>query len=307
MLEVRRLRMLNALATCGTVAAAGKALHMSGPAVSQQLAALERETGMQLVEHVGRQLRLTDAGRVLVGHTRIVLDQLAMAEADLIALGTDITGTERICAFSSSVETLVARAWQTLRAEHGTRIRLQVKTAEPDESIADLDRGNADVAIAYSYDLVPRPAPASAERRELLTDHVVAVLPATMAMASCDVIELDTLADADWIAPRPTGACYQMMEYACGNAGFVPREVAHCTDFRAMLTLVAAGAGVALVPRLATRQLPDGLVIRSISPSTSRSVFALIRRGGDRRPAARVALDHLSIAAQAMTAPAMAA
>jgi len=303
MLDIRRLRLLHALATHGTVAAAGQSLHMSGPAVSQQLAALERDTGIRLVERAGRRLRLTEAGHVLVAHTRIVLDQLAMAEADLIALGTEVTGTVRICAFSSSVTTLVARACQALRAEHGTRIRLQIMTAEPEKSIAELDRGSADVAIAYSYELSPRLPSATVERRELLTDQVVAALPAAEpAAASPGPVRLDTLAEADWVAPHPASTCHQMMECACGGAGFVPHEVANCTDFPEMLALVGAGVGVALVPRLAAHQLPDGVVIRQIAPPTARDIFALTRPGGDRHPAARVVLDHLGVAARAVAA-----
>jgi DNA-binding transcriptional LysR family regulator len=301
-LDIRRLRLLHALATHGTVAAAGRALHLSGPAVSQQLAALERDTGMRLVERSGRRLRLTEAGHVLVAHTRIVLDQLAMAEADLAALATDVTGTVRICAFSSAVETLVARAWQTLHADHGTRIRLQIVTAEPEESIRTLARGGADIAIAYSYELAPQVPPAAVERCDLLTDQVVLALPASEpAAGSPGVVSLDALADRDWLAPRPASTCHQMMERACGSAGFVPREVAHCTDFAATLTLVAAGMGVALVPELATHQLPQGVATRQISPGSGRDIFALIRPGGDRQPAARVVLDHLSQAAAAVT------
>ncbi len=299
MLEIRRLRLLHALATYGTVAAAGQALHLSGPAVSQQLAALERETGMRLVERSGRRLRLTEAGHVLVAHTRIVLDQLAMAEADLVALGTDVTGTVRISAFCSAAETLVARAWQTLHADHGTRIRLQVVTAEPEESIAALARGDADIAIAYSYELAPRVPPAAVERWDLLTDRVVVALPDDdQAATSPGPVSLDALADRDWVAPHPATTCHQMTERACGAAGFVPREVAHCTEFAPMLTLVAAGMGVALVPELATNRLPEGVITRPISPGSGRDVFALIRPGGDRHPAARVVLDHLRRAAE---------
>lgn len=304
MLDIRRLRLLHALATYGTVAAAGQALHLSGPAVSQQLAALERDTGIRLVERSGRRLRLTEAGHVLVAHTRIVLDQLAMAEADLVALGTDVTGTVRISAFSSAVETLVARAWQTLHSEHGTRIGLQVATAEPEESIPALARGGCDIAIAYSYQLAPRVPPDAVERWDLLTDRVVVALPdGDAAAAPPGPVGLDALAGRDWLAPHPASTCHQMMERACGSAGFVPREVAHCTDFAAALALVAAGMGAALVPELAAHRLPDGVITRPVSPGSGRDVFALIRRGGDRHPAARIVLDHLGRAAGAVSSP----
>jgi DNA-binding transcriptional LysR family regulator len=148
-------------------------------------------------------------------------------------------------------------------------------TAEPEKSIAELDRGSADVAIAYSYELSPRLPSATVERRELLTDQVVAALPAAEpAAASPGPVRLDTLAEADWVAPHPATTCHQMMECACGGAGFVPHEVANCTDFPQMLALVGAGVGVALVPRLAAHQLPDGVVIRQIAPPTARDIFA---------------------------------
>jgi DNA-binding transcriptional LysR family regulator len=171
-------------------------------------------------------------------------------------------------------------------------------TAEPEESIPALARGNADVAIAYSYQLAPRVPPAGVERWDLVTDQVVVALPdGDAAAASPGAVSLDALADRDWLAPHPASTCHQMIERACGGAGFVPREVAHCTDFGAVLTLVAAGMGVALVPELAAHRLPDGVTTRPISPGSGRDIFALIRPGGDRHPAARVVLDHLSRAA----------
>lgn len=300
MLEIRRLRLLHALATHGTVAAAAAAMHLSGPAVSQQLAVLERETGIQLVERVGRRLRLTEAGWVLVAHTRIVLDQLAAAEADLIALGTEFAGTVRLCAFSSAVATLVADAWRSLRAAHGTMMQLQIATMEPEESLPVLQRGDADVVIAYSYELAPRPLPAAVERRELLADPVVIAVPRDDPLCTAaEPIDLARLADRDWLAPHPASACHQMVERACNIAGFVPRTTVYCADFPAMLALVAVGAGIALVPQLAAYQVADGVVLRPITPVTVRQVFALTRPDGDRQAAARVALDHLNAAASA--------
>ncbi len=293
MLEIRRLRLLHALAVHGTVAAAAKASHLSGPAVSQQLAALERETGMRLVERSGRRLKLTEAGRVLVAHTSIVLGQLAAAEADLVALGTEITGTVRIGAFSSAVATLVADAWRRLRAEHGTRMQFQVATLEPEESLPALQRGEADLVIAYSYQLVPHPAPPSVERHDLLTDPVVLAVHRDDPLSTLDAVDLAELSGREWVAPHPATTCHQMLERACGTAGFVPHTIAHCADFPAMLSLVAAGAGIALVPRLAAYHLPDSVVLLPTSAATTREVFALTRPGGDRHPATHVLLDYL--------------
>lgn len=304
MLDLRRLRLLHALAMHETVAAAAKASHLTGPAVSQQLAALERETGVRLVERNGRRLKLTDAGRVLVAHTGIVLDQLAAAEADLVALGSHISGTVSVAAFSSSVATLLADAWGRLRARHGTRIRLQITTLELEEALPALQRGDADLVVAYSYQLAPTPTPPPFERHHLLTDPVVLAVPHDDPLGAPGTIELATLSDRDWILPHAATACHQMLERACGTAGFVPHPIAHCVDFPAMLSLVAAGAGIALVPLLAAYHLPEAAVLHPIDPPTSRDVFAITRPGGDRRPATKVLLDYLSAAAHAPPTPA---
>jgi DNA-binding transcriptional LysR family regulator len=298
MLELRRLRLLNVLATEGTVTAAAEAAHISGPAVSQQLAQLERETGVQLVERVGRRLRLTEAGQVLVAHTRIVLDQLAAAEADLVALGTEVVGTVRVAAFSSAIATLVADTWRQLRTEHAPGIRLQINTAEPEQGLAALKRGDADIVIAYSYELAPGPLPTSVEQQGLLTDPVVLAVAADDPLnTSADrllPVPLATLADRDWLVPDTMSACYRMVEHACRAAGFVPRTVAQCADFPAMLTLVSAGKAVALVPQLAAHQAPDDVALLPIAAATARHIFTLTRPGGTRHPAVRVVLDQLA-------------
>jgi DNA-binding transcriptional LysR family regulator len=297
MLELRRLRLLHALEAEGTVTAVAEALHISGPAVSQQLGLLERETGVQLVERVGRRLRLTEAGRVLVGHTRIVLDQLATAEADLVALRTEITGTVRVGAFSSAVATLVVDTWRELRVDHATRIRLQTSTVEPEAGLRALKDGDADLVIGYSYELAPAPLPVSVERHELLTDPVVLAVarddPLHTSAAADAPIDLDALAGREWVVPDPASKCRQMVEHACRAAGFVPRTVAHCTEFPAMLALVATGSVVALIPRLAGCQPPDGVALHPIAPATARHVFALTRPRGTRHPAVRVVLEQL--------------
>jgi DNA-binding transcriptional LysR family regulator len=294
MLDLRRLRLLHALSIHGTLAATARACHVTGPAVSQQLSILEREVGVPVVERVGRGLRLTDAGRVLVSHTRIVLDQLAAAEADLVALGTTTRGTVRIAAFSSAVATVVASTRRTVRAAHDSAMQLQIATLEPDDAIAALQRGEADLAITYSYQLAPRHLPPWTEQHELLTDPVLLALPANDPLNSrSGEVDIAALAERDWILPQPSTTCRQMIERVCGNAAFVPRAVAYGTDFPAILALLAAGDAVALVPRAATYQLPPAVTLRAVKPSTSREIYAVTRHGGDRHPAVRIALDHL--------------
>jgi DNA-binding transcriptional LysR family regulator len=297
MLEIRRLRLLHALAGHGTVTAAAEKLHLSGPAVSQQLARLERETGIQLVERDGRRLKLTDAGRVLVAHTEIVLGQLAVAEADLVALRTEISGTVRLAAFPTAAATVVPEMWARLHTERGHRLQLQLIEMESEHSIPALQRAEIDIAVAQAYDdLLPRPLPTECERHDIREDPIlVADRDPAGDEAQDTAADLSSLAGRPWILPIPSTFCHEMVQRACGAAGFVPRPVAHCNDFASMLALVAAGAGVALVPQLATRSRPRGVTLRRPCQRIVRTIFAVTARRGDRHPAVRVVLDELTL------------
>ncbi|SCE71527.1 DNA-binding transcriptional regulator, LysR family [Micromonospora viridifaciens] len=298
MLELRRLRLLHALAGYGTVNAAAEALHLTGPAVSQQLATLEREVGVPLVQRQGRRLVLTDAGRLLVAHTDVLLDQLAAAEASVLALRNEVAGTVRLGAFSSATATLVATAWRSLAAEHGAGLVLRLTELEPEESLVALNRGELDLAVAHSYDLLPLALPAGCERHELLTDPVVAALPEDDPVARDSApVALGALAERPWLSVPSVTSCHQMLQRACGAAGFVPRVIAQTSEYGPVLALVAAGAGVTLLPRLGVPVVPEGVALRPLARPVNRHVFAVTRRGGGRHPAHRAVLDHLTRAA----------
>jgi DNA-binding transcriptional LysR family regulator len=165
-------------------------------------------------------------------------------------------------------------------------VRLQ--EMEPEESVPALRRGEVDIAIGHAYDLVPRDLPVGCERHDLLADPVAAVLPLTDPLHDpqqlSGVVELAQLGDRPWVLPLPGTACYELIQRACGAAGFVPRAV----------------AGVSLVPRLATGSSPQDAALHPMVRPVTRSVYALTRRGTDRHPAVRVVLDHLITAAAQM-------
>jgi DNA-binding transcriptional LysR family regulator len=294
MLDVRRLRMLHAVSEHGSVTAAAAALGYTAPAVSQQLAALERETGVRLTERAGRGIGLTPAADVLVGHATALFARLDAAEADLAALRDQVAGRVTLAAFPSVAAALVPDTWRAL-SEHAPHVTLELEEMEPEESLPVVLRGDADIAIAHSYDLLPRPLDPLFERRDLLDDPVLVALPATDPAASDDTIDLATLARRPFLAPRRATSCAELIQRACARAGFVPAVTARATDFQVLLSLVAAGAGVALVPRLAApaRCLPAGVVLRKPAEPVTRKIFAVSRRGGDRRPAVRVVLDTI--------------
>ena len=294
MLDVRRLRVLHAVSAYGSVTAAAAALGYSAPAVSQQLAALEREVGMRLTERAGRGVELTPAAHILVGHTDALLARLDAAEADLAALRDQIAGRVTLAAFPSAAAGLVPAAWAAL-AGSAPQVRLDLTEMEPEESLPAVLRGETDVAVAHEYDLLPRPLDPLFERRELLDDPVVLAIPADYPADG--PVPLASLAGQPFLAPRQTTSCAEMIQRACARAGFVPRVVARASDFQVLLSLVAAGAGVTLVPGLAARWLPPRVRLVPPADPVTRRVFTVSRRGGDRKPAVRVVLDALSDAA----------
>jgi DNA-binding transcriptional LysR family regulator len=297
MLDVRRLRVLHAVSEYGTVTAAAAALGYTAPAVSQQLAALERETGVRLTERAGRGIGLTPAADILVAHATALLARLDAAEADIAALRDQVAGRVTLAAFPSAAAALVPDTWRAL-SEHAPHVTIELEEMEPEESLPAVLRGDADIAIAHEYDLLPRPLDPLFERRDLLDDPVLVALPATDPAADPatghDTVDLASLAGRPFLAPRRATSCAELIQRACARAGFVPVVTARATDFHVLLSLVAAGAGVALVPRLAAGRLPDGVVLRTPAQSVTRKIFTVSRRGGDRRPAVRVVLDTVA-------------
>jgi DNA-binding transcriptional LysR family regulator len=326
MLDVRRLRVLHTVSAYGSVTAAAAALGYSAPAVSQQLAALEREVGMRLTERAGRGLELTPAAMILVGHTDALLARLDAAESDLAALRDQVAGRVALAAFPSAAASFVSAAWAAL-AGSAPQVRLDLTEMEPEESLPAVLRGQTDVAVAHEYDLLPRPLDPLFERRELLSDPVLLAVPADHPLAAAHPsaahpsaahpsaahpsaahpsaahpsaavpVPLASLAGLPFLAPRDTTSCAEMIQRACARAGFVPRVVARATDFDVLLSLVAAGAGVTLVPALAARRPPPQVRLLRPAEPVTRQIFTVSRRGGDRKPAVRVVLDALTAAA----------
>jgi len=295
MLDVRRLRILHAVSGYGSVTAAAAALGYSAPAVSQQLAALEREVGMRLTERAGRGIELTPAAAILVAHTDALLARLDAAESDLAALRDQVSGRVALAAFPSAGATFVPAAWAAL-ARATPQVQIELTEMEPDESLPAVLRGETDVAVAHEYDLLPRPLDPLFERRELARDPVLLAVPASSPLE--DRVPLAGLAGQPFLAPRGRTSCAEMIQRACARAGFVPRVVARATDFAVLLSLVAAGAGLTLVPELATHHLPEGVRLLRPAEPVTRQIFTVSRRGGDRKPAVRVVLDALAEAAQ---------
>ena len=290
MLELRRLRILHGLAQHRTVARTAEALHLTGPAVSQHLAALEREAGIPLLEKTGRTLAFTPAGRLLVEHAEVILDDLSAAESALAALSENgSTGTVRIAAFASAARNLLPRIWPE------TTLRLIEQ--EPERSLESLQRQEVDIAVVHSYSLLPRPIPIRCEERPILEDPVLLALHPTLAQASGltagSPASLSAFAGHPWLVPTSDLSCHEMIRRACGAAGFVPTVAAESADFAVLTALTAAGAGVALVPAMALPSDASGISLHPLTEPVTRKVFALTRLGTARRPDIHHVLDRL--------------
>jgi molybdate transport repressor ModE-like protein len=307
MIDVRRLRVLRALADHGTVAAAAKALHLTPSAVSQQLAALEREVGQPVVERRGRGLVLTGAADVLLEHAHALFAALERAEADVAAHARGELGTVVVGAFPTALQSIAAPAARGLAVDQ-PRLRLELRDVESPHCFAALAEEAIDVAISMESASAPPPGGPRYARRALLDDPLDAVLPDDHPLADDETVALDALAGETWVGPSPGTSCHEVTMAGCASAGFSPQLVHRTNDFAALMAFVAAGLGVALVPRLAQGHVPSGVAVVPLrGPVPARRVFAATRRGSEARPTIAAVLDALAEAARAAVSPAPAA
>ncbi|MFD3406885.1 LysR family transcriptional regulator [Kribbella sp. NPDC058693] len=297
MIEVRRLRVLRALADHGTVTAAAEVLHLTPSAVSQQLAALESEVGQELLERRGRRVAITSAGRLLLEHTDIILTEVERAEDAMRLHANGANGEVRIVAFATAITLLVAPALPRLR-ETTPGLHLVVRDAEGHQGITHLLDGDADLAIAVEHRGSPRPDDRRLVRIPLYAEPFVAVLPPTHPAADQHTIELAMLANDGWVMTAPGNPIRDVVVLACEQAGFQPRIVHQSDDFRAVAALVAAGGGVSLVPRLAVPEPTLALIRPLPDPVPTRRVYAAVRASRADHPLITATLDVLTEVAE---------
>jgi len=290
-LDVRRLRVLREVARCGSLARAAETLSYTPSAVSQQIAALEREAGTVLLERRARGVVLTEAGQTLVEHAAGILSRLEAAEAALAELADLTRGRLRMASFATAGATVLPRAVDAFRARHPA-IELSVQQASPNESVERLRAGLLDLALVV--DLDARPAE-GVEVVPLFDDPVQLALHCDHPLAGKADLRLDALKDETWIdVPRLTSGG-KVLVRACELAGFEPRVAFESDDYTAIQELVGAGVGVALLPDLALCPPHPSVVLRSLGPDgPSRDIQAATRPAEFRSPAAAAMLQILS-------------
>lgn len=286
--------MLRAVASTGSFSAAGRELGCTQPAVSQQMKALESSVGTPLLVRTGREMRLTQAGEALVRHAAGIIAGLTAAEEEVAAIAGLRAGRVRLVSFPSGSSTLVPTALAALRAAHpGTRVSLE--EAEPPNSVELLREGDCDVALAFRYegaagaeewdDLVVRP---------LLTDRLVALVPDGHRLARTEgSVAIGELARESWIAGCPR--CRGQLVEVCEGAGFSPRIDFATDDYPAVVGLVGAGLGVAVLPQLAVESVrPRGVWTVALEPAVRREIVALTLPDLAQVPAVAATLDELA-------------
>jgi DNA-binding transcriptional LysR family regulator len=286
MLDLRRLRLLSELSRRGTIAEVATVVGYTPSAVSQSLAQLERETGVALLERDGRRVRLTPAAHGLVAATDRVLAELDAAEADLAAEHETVRGEVVIGAFPSAAAGLVVPAMAELARRHPD-LSLSVREHEPEDGIPLLRSGALDLLVSETYEDVAGAPAGGLEAHRLLSEPLLLVCADASAPS-----ELADHRDAAWIAGLAGTQFAAALERACAEAGFAPRVVHRADDARLIGALVAAGLGIALLPRLACEPV-SGVAYVVVAPTIRRHVWALARRGATRRPALAAALHAL--------------
>jgi DNA-binding transcriptional LysR family regulator len=262
MLDLRRLRALREVASRGSLSAAAESLDYTQPAISQQIAALEREVGTRLLERGTRPVRFTDAGTALVAHAEAVLARLDDAEQELAEINGLRAGRLRLASFSTALASLVPRAIAVFTERHRD-VRVTVVEDQLHGVIGRLGRWELDLGLIYEHEALPEPE-VELERVHLFDEQFELLLPHHHRFTGRRALRLDQLADETWIGG--VGAYHNILHHSCRDAGFEPLVAYRTDDYRAIQAFVAAGLGVAMLPRLALALMPPGIARVAIRP-----------------------------------------
>lgn len=303
MLNVSRLRVLREVANRGSFSAAADALAYTQSAISQQIAALEAEVGMTLLERRPRGVRLTAAGRTLVEHTEGILARLEAAETELEELAGLRGGALRMASFPTAGATLMPLAIAEFRARH-PEVELTLAEGEPEEIAPRLQAGELDLALLFEFADASDPLAEnltrseSLTRVELLEDPLYLALPRKHPLARRKELRLEDLHAEAWVQTSQLSPCATHVVRCCHAAGFEPNVSFESDDYQTVQGLVAAGVGVAFIPELALSVVREDILVRALAPAPPvRQVIVAVPSGGRLSPAAPAMLQILQEAA----------
>ena len=294
MLSPARLQVLREVLRRGSFSAAAEALSYTQSAVSQAIARLEAETGATLVVRDRRGVRPTAAGEALMAHADTILSQIEAAEAELEEVLGVRGGRLRVASFPSAGATLMPLAVALFRERH-PGVALSLAEGEPEDIAPRLRSGELDLALLFDFPGVRERPGAGLRAVRLLEDPMDVALPAEHPLAGKPALRLSDLSDEAWVQTSAASPCARHVVRLCLGAGFEPEVTFESDDYETVQGLVAAGVGVALIPRLALTHVHPGIVIRSLDPRRpTRRVVAATPSGAGTSPAARAMLQILS-------------
>ncbi|WP_433087597.1 LysR family transcriptional regulator [Dactylosporangium sp. CA-052675] len=298
-MDLRRLRLLREFEERGTLGAVAAALGYSPSAVSQQLTLLEKETGARLFEKAGRGVRLTDAGRLLAGHARLLLAAAEAAAADLAALSGEVRGTVRAGGLQSAARRLLIPAVARMQAEH-PRLRVEIFELELEQSLPGLRLGTVDLVIGDEYDGHPRPRADGLRFEVLYEEPLRLVLPAAHPLAVPPApVPVAALRAGVWTASAEGTGHHAMVVGTCRALGGYEPDLRHrSSDADVQLELVRATGAVALLPPLTIPRDDAAIAVRPIAETDLRRRLVTVTRDGPRTPALAAFLE--AVQAQAL-------
>ncbi|MEU7901877.1 LysR family transcriptional regulator [Actinoplanes sp. NPDC049118] len=290
MLDIHRLRLLRELDRRGTLAAVARALSYSPSAISQQLTQLEAETGVTLLEHVGRGVRLTEQARILVRHTEAILERLELAEADLARSMTEVTGSLRVASFQSVMLALVPSALSLL-AERHPALRVQITHCVAADAVAGLVAHDFDLVLGEEYPGLPQPRTPGVDEEDLSHDEMRLAVPPGGPWSRSGLADL---AGAPFVIDPGDIAPAQWARNMCRSAGFEPDVRFSSGDLLLQVRLVETGHAVAFLPDLLwTDRSPGPVRLHHLPGRPRRRLFTGVRRGAGGQPRVRAFREAL--------------
>lgn len=284
MLDLGRLRALHAVSVHGTIGAAATALGYTPSAVSQQIAKLERETRTTLLERRGRGIRLTDEAQQLALTAQELMSIVEAAEVRLEERRGEPAGRLAVACFASAARGLMPGVLADLADRHPA-LDVRMQEIDPHLSIDLVARGAVDLAVAHDWDIAPLPTPPGLEQAVIGTDLCDLLVPAGHRLTAADSVRREELGGERWISQPPGTVCHDWLMRTLRAAGHEPLIAHLAEEHQTQVALVAAGLGIALVPRLGRGALPPEVRAARLDPVPSRRLRALWREGAARRPA----------------------
>ena len=294
-MDIVRLRALRELAVRKTMAAVAEALHISPSAVSQQIAQLEDEAGIQLIERHGRGVKLTPAGQKLVSHAETIIGVLQNAKTDLAELKREVTGDLHLAAFPSVAALLGPSSMKSL-AKAYPRLTVILEELEPDEALAALRSWQCDVALVDDLTVLNREQEENIEIKQIAQDILYVLLPASHPLTEQLEVQIEDLRAERWALDTASSVYTEVIVRKCRDAGFDPQINGACGSFETVLALIEAGCSVSILPgmrMLHARKYGQGVEFRKLVPEVRRKIFVAYRRGELRSPKVAALLKAL--------------